>query len=152
MGKVSKKDLAVPANFWSQCYSVLISAFMVRRENLHWSALLKIREKPLSLFFGCLPNLFSNVFGPLEISRSYIHCPWVGFVYCGIKDCFITMPVLEQGSQCSQWALLVAGLYELHGFDGWEDLLYSKLLYEIKSIDWEVFSKSILHTRVYFAL
>lgn len=121
-----------PAIFGSQGYSVLISAFMVRREDFHWfirSALLKIRKKPLSPFCGCLPNLFSNVFGPLEINRSYIHCPWVGFVYCGIKDCFITMPVLySRGSRCSQWALLVAEMYELHGFDGWEDLLYSIIL------------------------
>lgn len=75
-------------------------------------------------------NLFSNVFGPLEINRSYNHSLWVGFVYCGIKDCFITMPVLEQGQsvQCSHRALLVAGLYELHDLDGWEDLLYSIML------------------------
>lgn len=51
----------------------------------------------LSHYLVVYQNLFSNVFGPLEINRSYNHSLWVGFVYCRIKDCFITMPVLEQG-------------------------------------------------------
>lgn len=78
----------------------------------------------LSRYLVVYQNLFSNVFGPLEINRSYNHSLWVGFVYCGIKDCFITMPVLEQG----QSVLLVAGLYELYDLDGWEDVLYSIML------------------------